>query len=170
MNNNKDEMEEIQKRLKAVEDAVAELKAGSLFMATTVAKELCKTSYEVFLPYQKGEQRSAYEEFWKRKLESLGAELRASKTVLDVFEKALNFKEKLLAYLQATKVDTADKAMEIAHSFIKKYSPVALPMKAEREGDVWLVDIDVGPLEVKMAKVKVDVRTGDILSYEIPSK
>ncbi|MDI6814671.1 MAG: hypothetical protein QMC90_01095 [Dehalococcoidales bacterium] len=58
--------------------------------------------------------------------------------------------------------------MEIAHSFIKKYSPVALPMKADKEGDVWLVDI--GPLAVKVAKVKVDARTGDILSYEIPPK
>jgi len=60
--------------------------------------------------------------------------------------------------------------MEIAHSFIKKYSPVALPLKAVKEGDAWLVDIDVGALAVKIAKVKVDARTGDILSYDIPEK
>ena len=60
--------------------------------------------------------------------------------------------------------------MEIAHSFIKKYSPVALPLKAERKDDVWLVDIYVGALAVKIAKVKIDARTGDILSYDIPTK
>ena len=60
--------------------------------------------------------------------------------------------------------------MEIAHTFIKKYSPVALPLKAVKEDDVWLVDIDVGALAVKIANVKVDARTGDILSYDIPQK
>ena len=60
--------------------------------------------------------------------------------------------------------------MEVAHSFIKKYSPVALPLKAVKEKDFWLVDIDVGALAVKVAKVKVDARTGDILSYEIPER
>jgi len=60
--------------------------------------------------------------------------------------------------------------MDIAHTFIKKYSPVALPLKAVRENDVWLVDIDVGALAVKVAKVKVDARTGDILSYDIPER
>lgn len=164
------EIEDIKKRLRALEVAVAELSVGSLRTARIVGKELCKTAYEMFLPYQKGEQRREYEEFWKKKLESLDEEMEASKTILDVFEKGLNFREEVLDYVKATKVDTADKAMDIAHSFIKKYSPVALPLKAVKEGDVWLVDIDIGPLAVKVAKVKVDARTGDILSYEIPEK
>lgn len=165
-----DELEVLRKRLVAVEHDIVELRAGSLYLAKIVGKELCKTSYETFLPYQKGEQHQAYEKFWELKMESLDQELEASKTVFDVFENVLKFKEELLDYVTARKVDTADKAMDIAHSFIKKFSPVALPLKAVREGDVWLVDIDVGALAVKIAKVKVDARTGDILSYEIPEK
>jgi len=170
MSNSRNEMEEVRKRLSAVENAVAELQVGTLFLARRVGEQLCRTSYEAFLPWQKGEQRTAYEEFWKKKLKSLAAELGASKTVLDVFQKVIDFREELIAYLKATKVDTADKAMEVAHSFIKKYSPVALPMKAVKEGDVWLVDVDVGAFVAKIAKVKVDATTGDILSYEIPQK
>ncbi|GAI38294.1 unnamed protein product, partial [marine sediment metagenome] len=44
----------------------------------------------------------------------------------------------------------------------------ALPVKAIREDNVWSVDIDVGPLAVKIAKVKIDAKTGGIISYEIP--
>ena len=65
-------------------------------------------------------------------------------------------------------VKSAEEATEIAHSFIKKYRPIALPLKALREDDVWNVDIDVGPLAVKIAKVKIDAKTGNIISYEIP--
>jgi len=65
-------------------------------------------------------------------------------------------------------VESAAKATEIAHSFIKKYRPIALPLKAIRENDVWNVEIDVGPLAVKIAKVKIDAKTGGIISYEIP--
>ena len=65
-------------------------------------------------------------------------------------------------------VKSAKEATEIAHSFIKKYRPIALPLKAVREGDVWFVEIDVGPLAVKIAKIKIDAKTGDIISYEIP--
>ncbi len=94
----------------------------------------------------------------------------ALKAVKSVFDIAIRFDSEISDYIKAEKVATADQAMEIAHSFIKKYSPVALPMKADREGDVWLVDVDVGALSVKIAKIKVDARTGDILSYEIPPK
>ena len=170
MSNSTEELEELRKRLKAVEATVAELSAGSLITARVVSRELCKTAYEIFLPYQKGEQRKAYEEYWKKKFESLQKELSTSETVLDVFEIGLKFREELIAFFETPKVDTADKAMEVAHSFIKKYSPVALPLKAEREGDVWLVDVDVGALAVKVAKIKVDAKTGDILSYDIPQK
>jgi uncharacterized membrane protein YkoI len=65
-------------------------------------------------------------------------------------------------------VKTAEEATEIARSFIKKYRIIALPVKAVREDDVWNVEIDVGPLAVRIAKVKVDAKTGNIMSYEIP--
>ncbi len=164
------ELKLLRQRLDSVEKDVKELQSVNLLTARIVGRESCKTSYAAFLPYQKGEQRRMYEEFWSKKLKSLDQEIGASKTAFDVFEKTIKFNEELVAYLKATTVDTADKAMEIAHSFIKKYSPVALPLKAVREGDVWLVDIDVGALAVKIAKVKVDARTGDILSYDIPTR
>ncbi len=65
-------------------------------------------------------------------------------------------------------IKSAAEATEIAHSFIKKYRPIALPLKATRENDVWNVEIDVGPLFVRIAKVKIDAKTGSIISYEIP--
>jgi restriction endonuclease Mrr len=65
-------------------------------------------------------------------------------------------------------VKSAEEATEIARSFIKKHRPIALPVKAVREDDVWNVEIDVGPLAVKIAKIKVDAKTASIISYELP--
>ena len=65
-------------------------------------------------------------------------------------------------------VKSAAEATEIAYSFIKKYRPIARPVKAIREDDVWFVDIDVGPLAVIIAKVKIDAKSRDILEYSIP--
>lgn len=65
-------------------------------------------------------------------------------------------------------VGSAEKATEIARTFIKKHYPVALPVKAVREDDAWVVEIDVGPLAVKIASVRVDAKTGRIIDYEIP--
>ncbi len=66
-------------------------------------------------------------------------------------------------------VKSAGKATEIASSFIKKYRWFARPLKAVREDDTWLVEIDVGPLSPIIAKVKIDAKSGDILEYTIPS-
>ena len=119
----------------------------------------------------KADERESFLERWnEKKLDATTKELEDAQTIEDAFGVIYNFDKELTDYVRATKVDTADKAMEIAHSFIKKYSPVALPLKAIKEKDVWLVDIDVGALAVKVAKVKVDARTGDILSYDIPEK
>ena len=65
-------------------------------------------------------------------------------------------------------VKSAREATEIAQSFIKKYRFTARPLKAVREDDTWLVEIDVGPLATMIAKVKVDAKSGDILEYTIP--
>jgi hypothetical protein len=162
--------EEMEKRLKAAENAIKKLEKESLFIARRVGELLCEARYEMFLPSQKGEQLKSYEVFWKKKLDEASKEFAASQTVADVFGVVIKFGEELIEYLKAKKVKTATEAMDIAHSFIKKYIPVALPMKAVKEDDVWNVDIDVGALKVKIAKVKVDAKTGDILSYEIPEK
>ena len=69
----------------------------------------------------------------------------------------------------ASEVKSAREATEVAQSFISKYRFFARPIKAVREGDMWLVDIDVGPLFTIIAKVKIDAKSGEILEYSIPS-
>ena len=149
---------------------IEDLKKQVLSIAQTLSGVVCETNYNMLLLFFKGEEYSAYVERWKKKEETTIKEIHDATTVKQALDIALNFYNELFTYLKAAKVDTADKAMEIAHSFIKKYVPVALPLKAVRTDDVWLVDIDVGALAVKVAKVKVDARTGDILSYDIPTK
>jgi len=153
-----------------IEKAISELKEKDLYITRTISVLLCTMDYNMRLHYFTGEERKSYIKFWKGKMEATLKELGDSKTVESIFEILCKFDDELVEYVKAEKVKSAAEAMEIAHSFIKKYSPVALPMKAEKEGDVWLVDVDVGALVVKIAKIKVDARTGDILSYEIPSK
>jgi len=65
-------------------------------------------------------------------------------------------------------VKSAASATEIAVSFIKKYRWYARPIKAVRENNTWLVEIDVGPVLTAVAKVKLDAVSGDILEYDIP--
>ena len=67
------------------------------------------------------------------------------------------------------KVESAERATEIAHSFVMKHKPFAWPIKAIREGDVWLVEIDVGPLLTRIAKFKIDANTGEIMEYTFPT-
>jgi hypothetical protein len=153
------EIEDIKKRVEAVEYAVR-----------WTMDAFCTNAYNYFLTFLKGEEKKAYVDFWKPKLDTLHKDVKAAVKLEKVMDLVSSFCADISEYALALKVDTADKAMEIAHSFIKKYSPVALPLKAVKERDVWLVDIDVGALAVKIAKVKVDAKTGDILSYEIPEK
>ena len=162
--------EDIEKRLGAVENAISELHGKHFASMVIMAVESCGTHYHMYLSLQKGEDLRKYAELWQKRLEDTIQEIKHSKTIEDIIQARDKFSKDILDYVKATKVDTADKAMEIAHSFVKKYSPVALPLKAVKEGDVWLVDIDVGALAVKIAKVKVDAKTGDILSYDIPEK
>lgn len=68
----------------------------------------------------------------------------------------------------AGEVSSASQATEIALSFVKKYRFVARPLKAVREDDTWLVEIDVGVLGVIVAKIRLDAKSGDVLEYTIP--
>ena len=68
-----------------------------------------------------------------------------------------------------SEVKSAAEATEIAVSFIKKYRWYTRPLKAVREDDTWLVEVDVGPLLTIVAKIKVDAKSGDILEYTIPT-
>lgn len=156
MSNSPEEIEELRKRL--------------LLVAKFTAEWLCLVQYRMVLLGLTGEERKSYVGYWGKKLDDTLRELEDSQMVEETLDIGAKFEKEFGEYVTATKVDTADKAMEIAHSFIKKYSPVALPLKAAKKNDVWLVDIDVGALAVKIAKVKVDAKTGDILSYNIPEK
>jgi len=164
------EIEKLSKRLKAAEHAINKLKEQDLLIAKVVGLVFGSMGPNIVARTLKGEELESFVDFKLMKLDPLLEELKAAQTVESVFDIVDKFDTELTGYVRATKIDTADKAMEVAHTFIKKYSPVALPLKAERQDDVWLVDIDVGALAVKVAKVKVDAKTGDILSYEIPPK
>jgi len=159
MSNNTDKMGKLEKRLEAVEGAIR-----------WICQIVCTSSYNLGLVWFRAEELKSYMELWGKKLKAIQKKIGTSQTVEEALDITSKFYEEISDYVSARKVDTADKAMEIAHSFIKKYSPVALPLKAEKEGDVWSVDIDVGALAVKIAKVKIDARTGDIMSYDIPEK
>ena len=65
-------------------------------------------------------------------------------------------------------IKSAKEATEVALSFIKKYRFIARPLKAVREDNIWLVEIDVGPIFAMVAKVKLDAKSGDILEYTLP--
>jgi len=149
---------------------IEELRKQVSLLAKFTAEWLCLIQYRMVLLRLTGEERQSYVDYWGKKLDDTLKKLEDSRTIEQTLDIGTKFEKEFGEYVTATKVDTADKAMEIAHSFIKKYSPVALPLKAVREDDVWLVDIDVGALAVKVAKVKVDAKTGDILSYDIPEK
>jgi hypothetical protein len=66
-------------------------------------------------------------------------------------------------------VKSAREATQIAQSFVKKYRTYARPLKATRQGNAWLVEIDVGLLASKIAKVKIDAKSARILQYTIPN-
>ncbi len=69
----------------------------------------------------------------------------------------------------ASEVKSAAEATEKAESFIKKYRWYTRPIKAVREDDTWVVEIDVGPIFTTIAKIKIDAKSGDISEYSIPS-
>jgi len=174
MSDSRDEIDALRKRLEAAEKAIMALKAEDLVIAREIAESFCTLEYNLLLTgvfaARKGEEFESYVKFWSRKVDDAIKEIAASKTVKSAFQIATKFDKKIMDYIKAVKVGTAEEAMDIAHTFIKKYSTVALPLRAVREDDVWLVDIDVGALAVKIANVRVDAKTGDILSYEIPQK
>jgi len=170
MSDDNEGIKNIHKRLQSLEEAIRDLYGQDLRIVRIMAMESCDTQYHVYLLFQRGEEIDKYIALWQKRLEDTCQAITDSQTIEQVAEVRDKFSQDIINYVKATKVDSADKAMEIAHSFIKKYTPVALPLKAIRQDDIWLVDIDVGAFAVKVAKVKVDARTGDILSYEIPAE
>ena len=66
-------------------------------------------------------------------------------------------------------VQSTDEATKLALSFIKKHRFFARPLKAVREDNVWLVEINVGLLRTRIAKIKIDAMAATILEYSIPT-
>jgi hypothetical protein len=67
-------------------------------------------------------------------------------------------------------INDAEEAMHVAHFFMKKDNPVALPLKAVRRDDFWLVDVDIGAVRMEIVRVKLDAKTGKILGHETVEK
>ena len=67
-------------------------------------------------------------------------------------------------------VRSAPEATEIALSFLKQHYHFIpqQPIKAVKEDSVWLVEVDVGLLRTRIAKIKIDATTAAILEYAIP--
>lgn len=64
-------------------------------------------------------------------------------------------------------IENAEKATEIALSFIKQhYLFGGHPLKAKREDTTWTVEIDVGTLLTEIVTVKINAENGNIISYE----
>jgi len=184
MSNGTEEIGEIRKRLEEVEKAIGELRTGrDLAIMKTIASELCTIHCNIFVLSQKGVDT----ELWGRKLAEAKQAIQGSETIEDAVKTRDNFIREIIACMKrepakeepaeetaepvkVEEVDDADRAMEIAYSFMKKDNSVALPMKAEQRSDYWLVDVDVGVVRMEIVRVKVDTKTGEILGHETIAK
>ena len=64
-------------------------------------------------------------------------------------------------------VESGEEATRIAEAFLKKRRYFPRPIKAMREKDNWLVELDVGLLDTKIARMKIDAQSGKIIEYDI---
>ncbi|MCK4362706.1 MAG: hypothetical protein KAW13_05440 [Dehalococcoidia bacterium] len=168
MTNSNEEIKALQKRAEKAENAISKLENATLLNAKYAASNVCTLYYNVAQLFMTGTDLLSFKETWKSRRDDTSKRIGNSKTVDDIIEIGKSFIAELSKYIRAEKVKTAEEAMDIAHAFVKKYSSTALPMKATKEKDFWFVDIDVGALGTKIAKIKIDARTGDISSYEVP--
>ncbi len=186
MSNGTEEIGDIRKRLEEIEKAIGELRAGrELVIMKTIASELCTIHCNIFVLSQKGVDT----ELWAKKLAEAKQAIQGSETIEDAIKARDNFVQEIIectkiepakgeaaketvepVKAEEVEVDDADTAMEIAHYFMKKDNSVALPMKADRRSDYWLVDVDVGVVRMEIVRVKVDAKTGEILSHETIEK
>jgi hypothetical protein len=176
MSNGAEEIEGISKRLEEIERAIGELRAGDLATMKTMASGLCEAHCNIFTLFQKSEDK----ELWVRRLAEVKQAIQDSVTIEDVTRTRDKFVQEITAYAKEEKidiaakvvetVDDAEEAMAIANSFMKKDNPVALPLKAVRRDDVWLVDVDIGAVRMEIVRVKIDAGTGEILGHETIEK
>jgi hypothetical protein len=152
MSNGTDEIAEIRKRLEAIEKAIDELRAGNLAIMQIMAT-LGRT-------IQTKETTADVVKTGDKPVKETTDSAREEKLVSDAeaVEKAIE------------KVKDDLDAMDIANAFMKKDNPVALPLKAVRRDDIWLVDVDIGAVRMEIVRVKIEAKTGKILSHEVVEK
>ena len=65
-----------------------------------------------------------------------------------------------------SEVNSAEEAIRIADQFISKYYFVHRLEKAMQQGEIWVVEYDVGILGPKVeVRIKLDRNTGSLLEY-----
>ena len=65
-------------------------------------------------------------------------------------------------------IKSAGEATRIASSFLRQYYAFMRPVSAVREGSTWVVKMDIGAIQAKIAEIKVDALTADITGYSLP--
>lgn len=161
MSNSIEEVKALHRHCQKLEEAI-------LAVAKVMSDTSCANAYKIALLWMVGEERETFVNIWEEKLADVRKKISNAQAIEEVLKVFVGFDNELADYMRAEKVKTAEEAMDIAHAFVKKYSSTALPMKTAKKGEFWLVDIDVGALGTKIAKIKVDARTGKISSYEVP--
>ena len=99
-----EEIEDIKKRLTVLEKQ-------DLLIAKAVSRAFCALQYNIWLGQFSGEELNSYTQRWGKQIDATKKEIDDSRTVERAFEIAKKFEEELFAYIRATKVATADKAM-----------------------------------------------------------
>ena len=68
------------------------------------------------------------------------------------------------------KIEAADQATEVAVTFLREYHTVLQrPHRARLEDGKWVVEIDIGAIFTRIAKVVIDPDTGQIAEYDVPT-
>jgi len=90
--------------------------------------------------------------------------------LLELIKEAMSKEGEEVTRAEPIKVKSAAEATEIALSFLKEHYQFIpqQPIKAAKEDNIWTVEIDVGLLHTRIAKIKIDAKAADILEYSIP--
>ena len=70
--------------------------------------------------------------------------------------------------MMSEEVKSAPEATQIAEKFVEKHFFFTRPLTAIRKDDTWTVEIDVGPIIISVATVKIDAKSREILEYSFP--
>ena len=62
-------------------------------------------------------------------------------------------------------ITSAKEAIGLAQNFIEPHYPWHRPVKAIRQDGVWIVEFDVGAVDVEIASMKIDAITGEITEF-----